>query len=106
MAKQEWALVTGASSGIGREFAQLFAEAGTNLVLVARTKDVLENVAHELTTKYDVKVLVFPGDLSQQNIVKELVQFVANKKITVEYLINNAGFGDFGYFVETNWDKE
>ena len=106
MTKTTWALVTGASSGIGKEFAHLFAEHGINTILAARNVNALESLSEELTRKYKTKNLVFAGDLSQQNIVIDLVSFVAKHKITPDYLINNAGFGDFGYFVDTSWNKE
>lgn len=106
MTKTKWALVTGASSGIGKEFAHLFAEHGISVILASRNTNALESLRDELTTKYQTKNLVFAGDLAQQNIVIDLVDFVSKKKIVPNYLINNAGFGDFGYFVDTNWSKE
>ena len=106
MRKTTWALVTGASSGIGKEFAHIFAQHGVNTILSSRNINALHSLAHDLTLKYKTKNLVFAGDLSQQNIVIDLVAFVAKHKITPDYLINNAGFGDFGYFVSTSWNKE
>ena len=106
MKKQVWAIVTGASSGIGKEFARIFAAHGTNLVITARSVSALKNLAQELVKEYKIKVLVYPADLSKQNQAIKLVNYVTKHKIIPEYLINNAGFGDFGYFTKTSWDKE
>lgn len=102
---REWAIVTGASSGIGLEFATLFAKVGVNLVIVARNVNALASLAKILRT-HGVKVEVLALDLSVIDQVHTLVDFVAKKKIIPRYLVNNAGFGDFGYFTETKWDKE
>jgi len=106
MSKKEWAMITGASSGIGKEFAYIFAKNQVNLVISARNENALVSLADELTEKYKIKVLIYPTDLSIQSHVIDLVEFVGDTKITPEYLVNNAGFGDFGYFTETNWAKE
>lgn len=106
MKNTNWAIVTGASSGIGKEFAHIFAENQVNLVIAARNENALVSLADELTTKHKVKILIFPGDLSQQSIVIDFVNFVSEEGVKPEYLVNNAGFGDFGYFTETNWAKE
>ena len=106
MNKTSWAIVTGASSGIGKEFAHIFAEHQVNLVIAARNENALVSLADVLVAKHKIKVLVFPGDLSQQSIVMELVEFVTSHKVRPDYLINNAGFGDFGYFTQSSWAKE
>jgi uncharacterized protein len=106
MKNTSWAIVTGASSGIGKEFAHIFAEHQTNLVIAARNENALVSLADELTEKHKIKVLIFPGDLSQQSIVIDLVKFVDDAGIKPEYVINNAGFGDFGHFTDTHWAKE
>ncbi len=106
MEKTNWAIVTGASSGIGKEFAHILASHQVNLVIAARNENALVSLADELTSKYKIKILIFPGDLSQQSKVIELVKFVRDHKIKPDYLINNAGFGDYGYFVDSHWSKE
>lgn len=106
MTKQEWAIVTGASSGIGKEFAHIFADHRVNLVITARNENALLSLREELTSKYHIKVLVYPGDLSNQNFVIEFVDFISSHKVYPDYLINNAGFGDFGFFTKTSWAKE
>lgn len=102
---KDWAIVTGASSGIGLEFATIFAHKQVNVALVARNVNALNSLANTLRTK-GVKVLVLPLDLSVMEQVKDLVKLLDKKKIIPRYLINNAGFGDFGYFTETKWEKE
>lgn len=97
------ALITGASSGIGLELAHIFAAHKTNLVLVARNQTQLQLLAQELQQKYDVQVMVCVKDLSKTNQVNELITELNNTPIS--YLINNAGFGEFGAFNETTWQK-
>ncbi len=100
------ALITGASSGIGLELAKEFAKHSHNLVLVARSADKLESLKTELVKDYGIEVLNIPKDLSQPGAPQEIYQTLKEKNISIHYLINNAGFGDFGFFHETNWDKE
>ncbi len=103
---QKWAVVTGASSGIGLEFARIFAKNNVNLVLVARNINSLNSLATELKSHYKIKVLVYELDLSEISNLELLVNNIDKQKIKPKYLINNAGFGDFGTFRETSWDKE
>lgn len=100
------ALITGASNGIGLELAKIFASKGANLVLVARSKSKLDDLKSELESKYKVKVLVIAKDLSAANSAQEVYEETTQKGIPIDYLINNAGFGDFGMFAETDWNKE
>lgn len=106
MTKSVWAIVTGASSGIGKEFATIFAEHGINLVITARNINALNSLASDLISEHKVKVLVHATDLSHHDNVVGLVDYVSKNQIVPEYLINNAGFGDFGYFTDTKWEKE
>ncbi|MFM6963820.1 MAG: SDR family NAD(P)-dependent oxidoreductase, partial [Micrococcales bacterium] len=92
------ALVTGASSGIGVEFAHRLAARGANLILVARRKDRLQVLAKEITAKYGVTVSVIAADLSVDGAAKSLHKQLARKKTEVDILINNAGFGTIGEF--------
>ena len=94
------ALITGASSGIGREMAIYLAELKVDLILVGRNKEQLERLQNGL--KVDTKVIV--ADLSDITKVKEL--YVLTKEDNVDILINNAGFGLFGKFYETDLNKE
>src|SRR5580700_10339178 len=92
----KWALITGASAGIGLELAKLLAMGGANLVLTARRADRLQKLASDLAVQHGVKVEVFSADLTQQDAPAQIFAFTTSKKIEVELLINNAGFGAFG----------
>ncbi len=100
------ALITGASNGIGLELAKVHAENGGNLVLVARNEEKLMSLKTELESQYSVKVYVIGKDLSLPNAAQEVYDETQRNGIIVDYLINNAGFGDFGFFAETDWNKE
>lgn len=100
------ALITGASSGIGKELAAVHAERGGDLVLVARRLDKLEEVKSELEAKQSIKVTVIPKDLSQASAPQELFDEVAAAGIEVDHLINNAGFGGHGKFHEREWEQD
>ncbi len=98
------ALITGASSGIGEEFAKVFAKKGFNLILVARRKGRLSDLRRELMNAYNVKVKALTADLSKEEECVKLYETV--KKLKIDILINNAGFGLFGKFTETNLQRE
>lgn len=96
--KNKTALITGASSGIGAAFARELAAKGSNLVLVARRLDRLENLSSELTENYGVKVAVVAVDLTEDSAVATLRTELKSRGIEVHLLINNAGFGTSGGF--------
>ena len=98
--KKRTALITGASSGIGMEFARVLAKKGYSLILTARRKDRLEKLKNEL----QVPCTIIVADLSKESDCFELCQQISDKKIDI--FINNAGFGNCGEFVETNLKKE
>ncbi|WP_284986654.1 SDR family oxidoreductase [Arthrobacter sp. fls2-241-R2A-172] len=98
------ALITGASSGLGAEFARQFAARGAGLVLVARRADRMEELAKELRAKHGVTVTVLPMDLGRPGVGKELFEEVSSRGIAVDTLINNAGFGTHSPFVEEEPD--
>ncbi len=100
---QKWALVTGASAGIGAEFCRQLAANGYSLVLVARRRDRLEALAAELQRDHGVRTRVFPLDLSVANAGAELIQKLQSENISVEFLVNNAGYGIPGHFTEPDW---
>jgi len=100
------ALITGASSGIGLELAKVHASKGDDLVLVARNKTKLDELKSELESKYKITVYTIGKDLSSAIAAKEVYDETTKQKIEIDYLINNAGFGDFGMFVESDWNKE
>jgi short-subunit dehydrogenase len=87
------ALITGASGGIGLELSRLFARDGYNLILVARSTQKLQTLAHELERAHGITVTVFPADLSQPGAAQELYRQVQTKGLQVDALVNNAGFG-------------
>lgn len=100
------ALITGASGGIGKELAFIHASKGGNLVLVARTHSKLLDIKNKLVEKYSVKVWIFDADLSQKDAALSLFNFTQQHHIKIDYLINNAGFGDYGYFHQKDWKKQ
>jgi hypothetical protein len=100
------ALITGSSNGIGLELAKIHASKGDDLVLVARNKSKLDELKTELENKFKINVYTICKDLSAPNAAKEVYDETSQNKIQIDYLINNAGFGDFGMFVETDWNKE
>ncbi len=99
------ALITGASSGIGAELARIHAAKGGDLVLVARRKDRLEALKAELVAAHGVKVVVIAEDLTDADAIWRIHKAVTEAAITVEYLINNAGFGARGPFHEMPWEQ-
>ncbi len=94
------ALVTGASSGIGETFARELAERGTDVVLVARSEDKLRALAEELRREHGVRAEVVAADLSEEGVGAEIKDEVERRGLTVDMLINNAGFGTHGFFEE------
>lgn len=97
---QETVLVTGASSGIGRELARLFAAERSDLVLVARRREQLEQLAGELTQKHGVQVRVLVHDLADPAAPTAIAEDLAAAGVSVDVLVNNAGFGAVGTVAE------
>lgn len=106
MNSPQTALITGASGGIGLELARVHASNGHNLVLVARSADRLAALKSELEQTRKIRVHVIATDLSAPDAAQLVYEDVKRLGITVDYLINNAGFGEYGFFHETAWDKE
>lgn len=100
------ALITGASSGLGKEFAKIHAEKGGDLIIVARRKDKLEELQQELQTRHQVQIKIITKDLTLPEAPKEIYDEIAQENISIEYLINNAGFGGLGKFHERDWEKD
>jgi short-subunit dehydrogenase len=101
-----YALITGATSGIGYELAKLFAADGYDIIAVARTEEDLNKVADELVTNYGVQVQVIAKDLFGENAASELYEQVKNSGWQVEALVNDAGQGVYGLFTESDIDAQ
>ncbi|HCM25736.1 MAG: hypothetical protein A2Z99_20375 [Treponema sp. GWB1_62_6] len=105
--KGRTALVTGASSGLGSDFARQLAKEGANLIITARRADALEALASEiLAGSPGVRVDVIALDLGQPDSVDALAKTIADKGLVVDVLVNNAGYGSFGPFDRIPWEKE
>lgn len=100
------ALITGASAGIGEELAKIHAEKGGDLILVARRKDRLEVLAANLRAEQGVRVQVIAADLAKKDAAKKLMAQVDALDVSVDVLINNAGFGSHGKFHEGGLERE
>src|ERR1700682_2143774 len=94
--KGKWGLVTGASAGIGVAIARKLAAGGTHLVLTARRRDRLDELAAELSAKHQIRTEVIAADLSQPEAPEKIYSGTRQKGIEIELLINNAGFGQYG----------
>ncbi len=99
-------LITGASSGIGKELAYVFARRNYSLVITARRKDRLEAIKKDIQSVYNVSVDIFEMDLSVNNNAEKLYNNIKNKAHQIDVLINNAGFGIKGGFQEIDIKKE
>jgi hypothetical protein len=104
--KDGYALVTGASSGIGYELAKLFAKDGKNIIVVARSQDKLEELKTEFENEYGTIVRVLVKDLSDPKSPQDIYYELEKDGINVDVLVNNAGFAVHGKFAMTDWDKE
>lgn len=102
----ETVLITGASSGIGRELARLFASGGAGLVLVARSEDKLHELANELAAKHGIEVHVLPADLTRPAGPSEIVEALAQRHIDVDVLVNSAGFGARGSIADIGVERQ
>ncbi|MCT4580359.1 MAG: SDR family oxidoreductase [Flavobacteriales bacterium] len=100
------ALITGASSGIGKELAKIHAEKGGDLIIIARREEKLNALKAELEDKHGITVMTLVKDLSQPGIAKEIYDDVKAAGVTVDYLINNAGFGLRGKYHELSWERQ
>ena len=93
-------LITGASSGFGYEFAKLFAAGGYDLVIVARNEEKLREIATEFTKTFMVEVLPIAKDLFKPTAAEEIYRELKAKGITIDILVNDAGQGEHGNFIE------
>lgn len=106
MEKRKVALITGASQGIGYELAKICAREEHDLILIARDKPRLQLIAKELAREFSIAVHVIPKDLAESQSPAQIYSAVQRQGLQVDMLINNAGFGNLGPFLETPWQKE
>ncbi|MBB3228872.1 hypothetical protein FHW69_003517 [Luteibacter sp. Sphag1AF] len=104
--ERQTALVTGASSGIGRAIAEAFAADGIDLVLTARSQPALDELRTEWTRTYGIRVTTVATDLSVPGAAQGLFETVQGRGIAIDYLVNNAGVGVFGEFVGASLEAE
>lgn len=104
--KGKWALVTGASSGIGADLSRLLAQAGCNLVVTARRTERLETLKRELELEQGVQVEIISSDLSLLEGAKELYEAVEAKQLQISVLVNNAGIGLNGKFIDLDLQRQ
>src|SRR5215218_5024574 len=105
-ANQRYALITGATSGIGYELAKLFANDGYNLIIVARNQQELNQKAAEFSNAHSIQVVTIAKDLSQENAPFDVYNEVKSRGIQVAVLVNDAAQGQYGKFVETDIQRE
>ncbi len=100
------ALITGASAGIGKAFAEVFAQNGFNLVLTARREDRLRDIQKQLSEQYEITVTVIPVDLHDLQAPQHLFDRIQEEGLVIDALVNNAGYGVPGFFHNTSWKKQ
>ena len=100
----EWAIVTGASSGIGLELATQLADASFNLIINARNSEKLKSVEQELKSKHNIQIKIVDADLSESNGIEKII--AASQNLNVGLLINNAGYGTSGLFLDSSLHQE
>ncbi|CCH66498.1 Short-chain dehydrogenase/reductase SDR [Richelia intracellularis HH01] len=100
------ALITGASVGIGKSFAEKLAANGTNLVLVARSGSKLAKLRQKIQEKYNVKTEIIVQDLTEPDACNNVFNITQGKNLTIDLLVNNAGFGDYGEFAQRDGEQQ
>ncbi|MBI5044413.1 MAG: SDR family oxidoreductase [Candidatus Levybacteria bacterium] len=99
-------LITGASSGIGKEFARVFAENGYDLLLTGRAESELKKIAYDIQESYGVEVAIKAIDLTTNNAAEKLFDWAITIEPRITCLVNNAGIGNYGKFSKIPWEKE
>lgn len=98
-----WALVTGASAGIGAEFCRQLAQRGYNIVMLARRQDRMNELGETLAADFNVEWRAFSVDLADKTASTELAQHLKDENLDIEFLVNNAGYGLPGHFTQPDW---
>lgn len=106
MTKSKTALITGSTSGIGKAFADKLASEKYNLILVSRDAEKLQAQSDILTKEHDIKISLIPLDLTEPGAAQKVFDAVQTMKLSVQLLINNAGFNEYGSFLKTSMQKE
>jgi hypothetical protein len=101
----KWALITGASAGIGTAIARELAAGGTNLVLTARRRDRLVGLSSELSSKHNIRTLICVADLADPLGPKQIFSYTEEKNVAIDLLVNNAGFGAYGEFQKVQVER-
>lgn len=101
----QFSIVTGASGGIGYELCKVMASKKHNLILVARSENKLKEISESLSREYGIEVKYYIYDLSDCNQRLDFIAKIRKNGYSVNILVNNAGFGDTGYFYEADWEK-
>ena len=101
-----YVLITGTTSGLGREFARIFAQNGYNIVAVARNEVLLQQQKQELERQFSIEMVYAVKDLSAENSAQEVYDEIKHKGINIDILVNNAGFGSFGRYVDVDWQRQ
>ena len=102
---KEVAIITGASGGIGYEIALLFAQQKIDIVIVARNEKKLQNIKSAIEQQYNITVFCVATDLATSEGIVDINHCVNTNNLSVNYLVNNAGFGDYGFFTERSMEK-
>jgi short-subunit dehydrogenase len=101
-----YAMITGASGGIGKELADVFAANGFDLVIIARNREALETMKKDIENRHNRKVLLIPKDLTEPDAIDSVKEILDSDHIFPDVLVNNAGFGDKAAFVDSDWDRQ
>jgi short-subunit dehydrogenase len=104
--RKGYALITGATSGIGYELAKLFADDGYDLVIIARSDERLHEVSEEISSLYKVQVLPIANDLFRKEAAREIFDEVSQRGLQISVLVNDAGQGEWGYFKDTELNRD
>ncbi len=106
MNMKNYAVITGASSGIGQAFAREFARRGISTIMVARSEEKLNQLSAELESKFNADAISFPMDLADLSSRSSLVKFCATNNLEIDYLVNSAGYGSNGLFHKLDIQRE